>query len=270
MANLINSSKILSYHTMFIVPQMVFTTPLYIEYKGALRQCKVKRLETIVQDSTAPYLQHVVADVANVGIVKFSNFVAYKSILDFRNQVVFYRNYYYTPQNSLFLCGTLYSLQDVINNYMLDQPLCSFTDFGQGCGNYLITYKWQGTKTKQHIFQISDKIIQTENTIYFSQVDLEKELEDCYYTKTACDDNNAIQVVEFEKPQSNKEELLNTLNDLLTHCQNARDSIRKLTHIVGANTLNGETTTLDDDVINQDLLSEWNVSINKIQEWIYN
>ena len=270
MAQVISSNKILSYHKMYVAPQMVFETPLYIDFKGGLRQCKVKRIETIVEDTTAPYKQLILAEVAGVGVVKFHQLIAFKSIMDYRNDVPCYENYHYTMPNKAHLCGELYSVKDVINQFIIKTPLCSFTDYGQGIGNHLTTYKWNGTKTEYHQFNISNIIIQSENSIRFADVDINKELVDCYYTKEECDQSNTIKVVNFESEQPNKEEMLETLNELLTHCKDARDCIRKLTQIVGINTLNGHITKLDDDVISQELLSEWNVSIHQIEEFVFN
>lgn len=266
-AEIIKSTKIRKSTTMFIAPQELFENEWYIERKGSLYKCRVIRIENYLQERSNEYKQKVVAEVATEGRISFNLFNAYRSVEDYKNQKITYSSQSfcascYMHQSMFNIGGTREGVDKVINHYIAKRPFCHHNNDW----NSLKTYEWNGTRAVEVDFELSNIIIQDENAIYFKDYDINQHIDSYYYTKQECEQCNEIDVVEFEKPtKDNKKELLSLLDELLTSCQDARDTINKIRMLVGENKLNGVPTKLDDDEITQDLLSFWNENIHAIQ-----
>jgi hypothetical protein len=239
---MIKSSEIGEYSSMYLAPQEVFDTELYVEYNGALHQCKVLYIENYVCDGNIAFKQEVVAEVANEdGEVTFKLFNAYKSVEDYKKGNIFYSSNSMCSscksyQSMYNIGGTKYRLDDIINNHIANRPFCHFTTY-QGCSNSLKTYKWNGLKVVNADFDIENVIIQDKYEVCFESYYLNAHIDGCYYTQEECERDNTIKVVEFDKEEESvfnwdkveeEYELQQTLKEMKVAYHKLGDEIRKL------------------------------------------
>ena len=214
MAIVQSSSSISNNHVMFLAPNWVFNTKLYVEYKNELVACKVTKITNSITDDYYCH-QSVHATLANGKRIIFHLFNGFKSVEDFKNN-----NIAYSCNSGVFswgshqtrsnIGGTKIDIATIINHYIAPKPFCSYTNYSGGIRNYIVTYKWNGTRCEDVKFNISNTIIQTENEIYFEDLDIKKEWADCYLTKEECEKSNSIKIVDFD----DEEEEINTIQFL--------------------------------------------------------
>ena len=229
---MIKSSEIADYSSMYLAPQEVFDTGLYVEYNGALHQCKVLYITNYVCNGNNAFKQEVVAEVANVdGEITFRLFNAYKSVEDYKKGNIFYSSNSMCSscksyQSMYNIGGTKYRLDDIINNHIANRPFCHFTTY-QGCSNSLKTYKWNGLRVERVDFDIENIIIQDKYEVYFENYYLNEHIGEYYRTTEECERDNSIKVVEFDKVVE-EYELQQTLKEMKVAYYKLGDEIRKL------------------------------------------
>jgi hypothetical protein len=173
----------------------LFNKTLYIELKGALRECYIKK---VVTEYNGYFLySSIVLNVAEIGeytldgnksIAQSNAWKLYLSVGDYKD-----KKYYDNRQ-----CMNDVEVHQIFNRILGKECIKIDRINGDRC---LSTYEWNGVKPIEVYPKLPNVIIQDENGFYF---DTNGEIPQYYASEEECEKDNVIKVITFPKQDFQK------------------------------------------------------------------
>lgn len=218
---------------LFIANQDLFNKVIYVVYDGALRQCKLVRIETkfVKVENAISIHQQAILNVAQKGCVAFK---LYNTCQTFDEMMAIRDNrlYLYLSVDA-YKANVSHQIDCWVSKISKEMQLTDVVDKIANQGRKVVftnkyigiqTYKWNGVKAEKQIVSLPN-IVQYPNGLYFEE---EFDTIDMYGDAKECTNMNEIKVVNFNEKEESQNNVQMVLDELFQDCKTIQNHLQEL------------------------------------------